>query len=117
MNRNLKKLESWCITNRLTLNSKKTKFVWFDKPRCANLNSKFSLFINGDCLGRVDNYDYLGIVLDSTLTYKLHIKKILNNCNQRVFSLSKIRRYIPAQVALLIYKTVVMSKLNYEGML
>lgn len=117
MNRNLKKLESWCIANRLTINSKKTKFVLFDKPRSANLKANLSLLISGDRLSGVDTYDYLGIMLDSTLTFRAHIDKIIAGCNQRIFSLAKIRKYVPLHVAVLIYKAVVMSKLNYGGML
>lgn len=39
------------------------------------------------------------------------------SCNQKLFSLSKIRRYIPQHVAILIYKALVMSKINYGGIL
>lgn len=38
-------------------------------------------------------------------------------CNQLVFLLSKIRRYVSPQVAVQIYKAIIMSRLSYGGLL
>lgn len=76
------------------------------------MNRVLSLHICGEQLEGVDKYVYLGINLDNTLSFKPHIERYVNGCNQRLFSLAKIRRYIPAQVAVLLYKPLVMSKLN-----
>lgn len=73
------------------------------------------LEICGTMLKRAKFYDYLGVRLDETSMYNLHIQKILSGCNQRVYTLSKIRRYISEETAVLIYKTLIMSKLNYGG--
>lgn len=73
------------------------------------------LNINGEQIGRVDEYDYLGIKLDKDLNYKSHIQKVVSCCNERVFTLSKIRKFIPENVAILIYKSLIMSKLSYGG--
>lgn len=43
--------------------------------------------------------------------------QVLIGCNQRLLSLAKIRKYIPREVALLIYKALVMSKLSYGNVL
>lgn len=64
------------------------------------LNKSFNLTIGNDNLKGTDKYIYLGVTLDNILSFKPHIARIVNGCSQRVFSLSKIRKYIPAQVAI-----------------
>lgn len=57
------------------------------------------------------------IILGWPLTFRPHIDKLLYRGNQRLFSLSKIRKFIPTCVAVLIYKALIMSVINYGGML
>lgn len=56
-------------------------------------------------------------MLDSSLTFKSHIGRTLNTCSTYVFTLAKIRKYITSTVAVQIYKSLVMSRLNFGGML
>lgn len=115
MNRNLCKLEEWCSANMLTINSKKTKYMLFHNSPNVYGKTELNLEICGSSLNRVNFYDYLGVRLDDTSTYSQHIQKVINGCNQRIFTLSKIRKYITEETAVLIYKTLIMSKLNYGG--
>lgn len=113
MNADLKILETWCSLNRLSINSKKTKYVLFNRRREYARNHTIDLSINSDRLKGVDKYISLGVTLDNTLSYKPHIDRTVIGCSQRLFTLSKIRKYIPVHVATLIYKALVMSKLGY----
>lgn len=54
MNGNLKLLVNWCNTNKLTVNSRKTKFVLFDRSGGKNLQAKLDLKINGSRLEGTD---------------------------------------------------------------
>lgn len=112
MNRNLTKLEKWCDLNRLTINSKKTKYVLFHNLSSNHDKTVINLEIGVVSLNRVKSYDYLGVRLDETSMYNSHIHKTLQGCNERVFTLSKIRKYVSEETAVLIYKTLIMSKLN-----
>lgn len=77
------------------------------------MNAGPKLSLNDDFLEGVPRYDYLGVTLDNTLMFKNHIDKLLSGCSQRFFTVSKIRRYIPDNVAILIYKSLIMSKIGY----
>lgn len=118
MNANMKHLERWCAAKRLTINSKKTKYVLFDNHKKGHAaDSRLEIRINDDLLEGTDCYNYLGILLDSSLTFKSHIGRTLNTCSTYVFTLAKIRKYITSTVAVQIYKSLVMSRLNFGGML
>lgn len=112
MNRNLSKLVDWTTGNRLTVNAAKTKFVVFGNQRFVNVND-IDLRIGETRLSMCDKYDYLGMKLDSNLSFKPHIQSLITNCNARLTSLCKIRKYIDADVATKIYKAIILSKLQY----
>lgn len=73
MNSDLAKLEECCCLNRLSINSKNTKYVLLDRPKGKNLNLDLSLRICGDLLMRTSSYIYLGVTLDNSLTFNSHI--------------------------------------------
>ena len=78
---NLDKFSSWCSKNKLTINTKKTKLMVFGTRERVKRAKKTLLYINNDRLQIVPSFKYLGVLLDSTLTYNLHIKS-LEKCTQ-----------------------------------
>ena len=56
----------------------------------------------------VEEYKYLGIILDKNLTYSKHIKCIQGLAAHKVYMLSKIRPCINQSVAIRIYKTKIL---------
>lgn len=115
MNENLCKLAKYWVDNRLRINSYKTKYVIFDRPRGKNLNSEIDLQMNGVKIDGVPFYNYLGVKLDKILSYKSPIVKLVSSCNLSVFTLCKVWRFVPEPIALLIYKSLIMAKLSYGG--
>lgn len=101
----------------LSINSKKTKFVVFNNDSVGKSKFTFNLTLNDVRLCGVQTYDYLGVRLDGCLNFKAHIQKLVASCNERIFTLAKIRRFISENIAVLIFKTMIMSKLSYGGIL
>lgn len=113
MNRNLVKLDSWATNNRLTINPTKTRFVLFNFLNLAHKSRTIQLQINDTVLVQSNSYEYLGIIIDERLSFKQHINKTISACSQKLFTLSKIRRYISNQVAQILYKSLVLSIMDY----
>ena len=80
---------SWCKDNYLDLNVLKTKEMLIDFRR--NAPSVPSLFINKQLVERVDEYKYLGTILDKKLTFDKHVENIHKRCQPRIFCLQKLR--------------------------
>lgn len=112
MNTNLEKLKNWAVVNRLTINVNKTKYLLF-KRSLKTPTRPLNLHIGHIRLGACTQYDYLGFRLDTTLSFKLHVQNIVANCNARIVSLCKIRKYINTETAIRIYKGIIMAKLQY----
>ena len=75
------------------MNIKKTKYVIFGLKSQIKEIRYHNLHINNHYLDRVNSYKYLGVTLDSCLTYSRHMENCLNMSSHKVFLLSKIRKY------------------------
>lgn len=63
----------WLSQNNLTLNTDKTVAMYFTN-RIKHQNYP-TIYINGRKIENVDEFTYLGVTLDPTLTFKNHVKK------------------------------------------
>ena len=72
LNEDLKLIYTWLCANRLSLNVDKTEFIVFRPPR-RKLDSRFTLKLNQKTLFESTKIKYLGMILDSSLSWKHHI--------------------------------------------
>lgn len=112
MNKTLSKLNTWTALNHLTINARKTQYMIFKgtkrvKTFCLDLR------IDNTLLDSCDSYEYLSLTLDSKLVFEQHVNKLITACNHRLFTLSKIRKYLRERSAVQIYKSLIMSRLNH----
>ena len=85
----------WCITNRLYMNMKKTKIMWFENSnQIKDPKTNYTINIEGVGLSRVYNYMYLGVDLDHNLSYDNHLDGVVNKTTQKLYIFRKIRRFI-----------------------
>ena len=75
INKELRKLGTWLIVNRLSLNIDKTNFLIFH-PYNNPLKQRITFKIHKKAISESDYIKYLGIMVDSTLTWNIHIDKI-----------------------------------------
>ena len=80
VNKELKKLSLWLNANRLALNISKTNFVIFaakNKPL-----KSVTILINKKAIQQSEYVKYLGILIDSQLTFKNHIANVVKKSIQ-----------------------------------
>ena len=78
-NSELENLVIWFKTNKLSLNTGKTNFNIFQKKSDLYPNENIRLYIDNVQINRVQSTKFLGVVLDSKLTWNKHITEIENN--------------------------------------
>ena len=71
------------------------------------------LLVEGVTLQVVPTYKYLGITLDSTLLFNNHVKNVIAMVSYKATLLSKIRKFLLEDVAIKIYKTMVLPYFDY----
>ena len=112
MNKELKKISTWLIVNRLSLNVKKTNFVLFH-PFNKPLKQNITLKINNKAIKEVKYIRYLGVLLDSTLTWKHHILKVTKTLSKFCGLFYKIRPYVTIKILKMLYNSLIYSQLTY----
>jgi len=118
INTKLHKLTEWLAAHKLSLNIKKCNFVIFrpyQKKINYNINIKIKDFNSQNCisLANKDYVKYLGLLLDSTLSWKHHINYISSKISKSVGLLAKLRHYIPRETLFSLYWALVHPYLNY----
>ena len=108
-------LANWCVTNKLTINVKKTKHMIVSPSHSVHDNINVTL--NGEHLDLVHNYNYLGVVIDDRLTFVEFLKLKCNKTNVRVYQLGKIRKYLKPNIAALIYKQTILPIIEYADLM
>ena len=78
-----------------------------------NLN----LYLKKSLLDREQYYKYLGIYLDSTLNFNKHIDYVIKITSHKIYTLSKIRKYIDQKTALYIYKSMISPIFDYGNII
>ena len=117
MQRDLTSITTWCHSNKLSLNIKKTKCMLFSSrvrlknTRCPNL------YINNVCIDYVHQYKYLGVILDSHLTFNKHLNNIIKITAYKINLLSKIKQYLTELACLTIYKSMILPYFDYGDIL
>ena len=109
----IEQLEHWCMLNRLTVNTTKTKVMLFGSRRFILKNHHPPIHLNNTPLRYADDYKYLGVILDQYLNFRKHMQNIYKLAAHKVYTLSKIRPYITANAALVIYKTKILPFIDY----
>ena len=112
INRELRKLDTWLIVNRLSLNIAKTKFLVFH-PYNKPMKQKITLKIHKKAISETEYIKYLGIMVDSTLSWNIHIDKISKTISRATGLLYKIRPFVNNKILKMLYYSLVYPHLNY----
>ena len=92
MNKELKKLSSWLISNRLALNISKTNFVIFS-PKKKSLKT-ITLIMNRQTIAQKEYVKYLGVLIDSKFTFQSHITGVTKKVSRAIGLMYKLRHYV-----------------------
>ena len=111
-NRELKKLSFWLNINRLSLNIEKTNYMIFH-PYNKPVKRNVTILINKKAISEKDSLKYLGVVIDSTLSWKQHITAISKKISRSIGIMYKIRSYLPLQIMKNLYYSLIYSHIVY----
>ena len=106
VNNELQKINEWFISNKLSLNVKKTKYSFFHKPSKKDdiplVLPKFK--INNREIARTESVKFLGVFLDENLSWKTH---------RYIGILFKARSFLNKKSLFSLYYSYIHSYINY----
>ena len=113
----LQKLGDWCKINKLTINTKKSMAMVFGTRATVSRSRLPPLRINGQDLAYTDHYRYLGVTLDSCLTFSRFLMEVTKLITHKIWLLNQIRFYITQSMAKGIFNGKILPYFDYGDIL
>ena len=115
-NEDLQHITKWCKQHLLSINAKKTKYVLYGTPKqLSKINENNTPRLGEQELVQSKSYIYLGVTLDSHMNMNNHVDNMINLASSKLHTLNHLRKYIGPDVALKMYKTVMLPTLEYAN--
>ena len=111
INNELAKIWEWLIANKLSLNTKKTKYMVFHTNQ-RNVTYP-NLVINNIIIERVSHFNFLGIMLSYNMTWDAHINHISKKISKAIGILYQLKHIYPQRILFTLYTTLIVPHLNY----
>ena len=111
-NRQLSEVCEWLQANRLSVNSKKCNFIIFSKKDKIPGIDELKIKINNTEIGRVDKTKFLGVLIDSRLSWKPHIHEVENKIAKNIGIIHRLHFLFPRNILRNLYCSLVLPYLS-----
>ena len=113
VNMEFQKILDWLSSNKLTLNLSKTKYIIFQPRQKVNYNLYPPVMLADQVIEQTHNFKYLGVIMDSNLSWHDHIDYISDKISKSINIMTKIKRHLGTKPLLSIYYSLVYPYLTY----
>jgi hypothetical protein len=112
INHDLSNLVQWLRSNKLSLNCNKTELIIF-KSSLTPIKKHLNFRLSGQKIYPVGSIKYLGIKIDSNLSFKDYLNDLAIKLRRSNGMLAKVRHYVNLEALLNIYHAIFGSRLRY----
>ena len=112
VNADLKHLVNWLNANKISLNVKKTEMVIF-KSKQKKFEGDLKIKLCGKRLYPTESVKYLGVKIDTNLSWQYHVNDLSIKLNRANALLFKMRKYVSLKILRSIYFPIFDSYLSY----
>ena len=110
VNQDLDKISDWFKANQLTLNTSKTVCMLFS-PK--NAKERVNLIVNNEHVKQVDYTKFLGVWIDTSLNWKIHVNRLAIKLKQGQGMLRQCKSLLDFATEKILYYAQCFSHLNY----
>ena len=110
VNKKLQVVLDWCRYNKMSLNAQKCKFMLISSKH-VDINP--IIRIGNEEVEKVDNYKYLGLMIDDKLRYDGHIEVLSGKLSQLCGVSYRLKNHFDTNTAKNFYYSLVYSSLTY----
>ena len=111
-NEELEKINLWFLSNKLSLNLSKTKYMLISNKPMLNIGS-FSLKVGNTAITAANSIKYLGVLFDDKLNRDKHIQHDISELSSAIAILNKLKFYAPPSLLEKVYYGIVYPHLSY----
>ena len=102
-------IDLWLRKNKLSLNYSKTSFIIFNKQPNKTCDYEFELKIKNNFIKRVNSIKYLGVLIDSKLSWSEHVDYLNLQFVRHSKLFTRLRRSASNKILCLIYYNIIYS--------
>ena len=113
LNREIDKVSQWFICNKLSLNISKNNFIPFKPTASQNTCKNYNITIDGLSLTEVKSTKFLGITIDSNLTWNDHIHNIHTSVSRTIGILYRLKNFISQNSLIILYNALILPYITY----
>jgi hypothetical protein len=101
---------NWFQSNFLSLNRDKTHLAVLNKK---NYEIKMQIITSNTIITNINNTKFLGLIIDSTLSWKVHITALTSKLNKACYAIRAIKPFMSLEAMKMIYYSYVHSVISY----
>ena len=106
----LNNLSNWLCANKLKLNAVKTKYILFNKD---GISPQVHLEVDGESICGVKSMKFLGIYLDSNLSFIEHYSNLHTKLLKSAHVIKSLSKFVPEESLRVLYFAYYHSHLVY----
>ena len=113
-NKDLKSLDEWFKTNKLSLNIDKTNYMLFTNDKKTRTDiTNYKIMIGDKEISQKTDVKFLGITIDEHLNWKKHITNTKNKISKTFYILKMVKNILPQKNLKTLYDTIIKPYLDY----
>ena len=112
INAELPKLSKWFRSNKLSLNLKKTNYIYF-QDRKNNDIPDIEITLDGELLEKRDSTKFFGLLINENLRWNNHVQYISNTISRNIGILCKLKYYVPSNILFMLYNSLILPYISY----
>ena len=113
LTKELQHVSDFFKANQLKLNAKKTKMVIFRKKNLPPNHQNLNVFLDGVKLSHDESAEFLGITIDSTLSWDKHCNNVANKISRHNGMLNRVKHMLPPSSLKLLYHSFIQPHIQY----
>ena len=111
INKELSLIVAWLHRNKLLINTAKTKMTIFHTPHRKVTYPRIK--INNSSVEVVDEFKFLGIVIDKQLKWSTHTEFIAKTISKYTGVINRLKHTLPLRILFILYNTLILPHLHY----
>jgi hypothetical protein len=117
LNDELENIHQWLLSNKLTLNVKKTEYMVIGtRQRLRNFSQDINVSIDGKVLKEVKTKKTLGVLVDKHLSWDKHIDNVSKKVSKGIGMLRRAKQYVSTKTLEKLYHALVQPHFDYCSM-
>ena len=114
LQRSVNNIKVWYDKNLLVVNASKSNVLMVTtKQREHFITENIDVLFGQEKLENVDTCQYLGVHIDKNMNWHYQIDRLSKDLNAKIWNLSHLRSFLPIDVLLDLYKSLIQPKIDY----